>query len=297
MSPAATSLAAAAPPSTTERPSSNDLAQLKKAAYELRKDVVSIVYRAKSGHPGGALGHLDVLWVLFAKFLQHDPKNPKWPDRDRFVLSNGHTCPGLYAVLARFGYFPREDLWTFRKLGSHIQGHISSKHTPGIETDGGSLGMGLSQGKGIAMATRLDGRPSRVYVLMSDGEQQEGQTWEAAMGAAHYKLDNLCGIIDYNRIQIDGPLPQIKDVAPLAAKWKAFGWEVFEIDGHDYGRIYDALSQSREVKGRPSVVICHVVPGKGVSYMENTYKWHHGSPTPEQYEQAMKELDAVIHSL
>lgn len=287
----------AAPTASSSRLSPQDLALLKKTAYELRKDVVTMVYRAKSGHPGGALGHLDVLWVLWAKFMRHDPRNPKWPDRDRFVLSNGHTCPGLYSVLAHFGYFPREDLWTFRKLGSHVQGHISSKHTPGVETDGGSLGMGLSQGKGIAMATRLDGRPSRVYVLMSDGEQQEGQTWEAAMGAAHYKVDNLCGIVDYNRIQIDGPLPQIKDVAPLPAKYRAFGWEVFDIDGHDYEQIYDALARSHDVRGRPSVIISNNIPGKGVSYMENTYKWHHGSPTPEQYDQAMKELDAVIHSV
>ncbi|MBI2891209.1 MAG: transketolase [Nitrospirae bacterium] len=285
-----------APSRAADALSAEDIRELRRGAYELRKDVVTMVYKAKSGHPGGALGHLDVLWTLFARVLRHDPKNPKWPDRDRFVLSNGHTCPGLYSVLARCGYFPREDLWTFRKLGSHLQGHTSSKHTPGVETDGGSLGLGLSQGKGMALAARLDGRPTRVYVLMSDGEQQEGQPWEAAMGAAHFKLDNLCGIIDYNRIQIDGPLPKIKEIEPLADKYRAFGWEVFEVDGHDIARIHDAFVRCRKVRGRPQIVIARVIPGRGVSFMENDYKWHHGSPTPDQYSKAMEELDAAIRS-
>ncbi|HEX6989207.1 MAG TPA: transketolase [Bacillota bacterium] len=260
-------------------------------AQQLRRDVIEMVHHARSGHPGGALGMADIFTVLWYRFLRDDPANPAWPDRDRFVLSNGHICPILYAVLADRGYFQRDLLFTFRKLGSRVQGHPSiRKDLPGIEYSGGSLGNGLSYALGIALAARVSGRPYRVFCSLGDGDCQEGQTWEAAMAAAHYRVGNLVAMVDYNKTQIDGPIDQVMSLGNLADKWRAFGWHVQEIDGHDHAAVEQAFQAALERSDLPSVLVAHTVIGKGVSFMEGDYRWHHGYPDEDQYRRAMAEL-------
>src|SRR5690606_586203 len=262
-------------------------------AQEMRRSVIDMIYAAKSGHPGGALGTADVLTTLFYRFINDRPEEPHWPDRDRFVLSAGHMCPILYAILADRGYFPKELLSTFRRLESPVQGHPSIRSgLPGAEYSGGSLGNGLSFALGSAMAARLTGKSYRVFCLVSDGECQEGQTWEAAMAAAHHKVDNLIVVVDVNGTQIDGPVEKVMEVRPMAPRWEAWRWHVQEVDGHHIPALYDAFQAALAEKGRPSVIVANTVIGKGVSFMEDDYRWHHGVPSEEQYRQAMAELQA-----
>jgi len=266
---------------------------LKQKANELRGDVLRMVTEANSGHPGGALGMADLLTVLYHRFLRHDTKRPDWPERDRFLLSNGHTCPILYAVLADCGYFSREELWCFRKLGGLLQGHPSTAwQIPGVEVSSGSLGNGLSVALGMALAARLDARDSRVYCFISDAECQAGQPWEAATAAVHHRVDNLCVLLDWNGCQIDGYTTNVMDVGDLAAKFHAFGWTVHEINGHDYAAIINAFEAftTADGSGRPTLIAAHTTLGKGVSFMENDPKWHHGALTEAQLAQALTEL-------
>jgi transketolase len=244
---------------------------------------------AASGHPGGSLSAVELLTALYFNVLRHDPKNPAWPDRDRFIESKGHACPVLYAVLARRGYFPVEELKSFRRINSRLQGH-AHVGTPGVEMSAGSLGQGLSFGIGAALARRLDRRDYRVYVLLGDGECDEGEVWEAAMAAAHYKLEELTAIVDRNRIQNDRFTSQVMELEPVADKWRAFGWNVLEIDGHDFRQVLDALQWARATRGRPTAIIAHTVKGKGVSFMENNPEWHGKAPNKEQLAQALREL-------
>lgn len=268
--------------------------ELRRKANELRATVLEMVYRAKSGHPGGAMGMADVLTVLFyGGFLRYDPGRPDWPDRDRFLLSNGHTCPILYAILADRGYFDRELLWTFRKLGSPVQGHPATHWgLPGVELSAGSLGNGLSVGLGQALAARVLRKAYRVFVSISDAECQEGQTWEAATAAVHYRVENLCAILDWNGCQIDGHTWEVMDVGNLVEKFRAFGWQVHGIDGHDYEEIKAAFLAFERAKGtgKPTLIASHNVLGKGVSFMEDNPKWHHGAPSETELRHALAEL-------
>ena len=259
-------------------------------AKELRRDIVKMTFTAGSGHPGGSLSEIDILTALYFKVLKHDPKNPSWPDRDRFILSKGHACPGLYAILAKRGYFPQEELWTFRKLNSRLQGHAHTI-TPGVEMNSGSLGQGLSFAIGTALAADLDKKSYRVYVVLGDGECDEGQVWEAAMAASHYKLENITAFVDRNRIQNDRFTSEVMELEPLAEKWRAFGWNVLEIAGHDMAQILDALGEAQRTQGRPTMIIAHTIKGKGVSFMEDNPDFHGRAPNQEEYEQAMKELE------
>ena len=263
--------------------------EIKGIARELRQDVVKMTFTAGSGHPGGSLSELDILTSLYLGVMRHNPKDPKWPDRDRFILSKGHACPGLYAVLARCGYFPQEELSSFRKIDSRLQGHAHIM-TPGVEMNSGSLGQGLSFAIGVALAANMDKRDHRVYTLLGDGECDEGQVWEAAMAAAHYKLDNLTALVDRNGIQNDRFTSQVMELEPLPEKWRAFGWATLEIDGHDISQVLDALKEAQNTKGRPTVIIAHTVKGKGVSFMENNPDFHGRAPTQEEYTKAMAEL-------
>ena len=263
--------------------------EIKGIARELRRDVVKMTFTAGSGHPGGSLSELDILTSLYLGVMRHNPKDPKWPDRDRFILSKGHACPGLYAVLARCGYFPQEELSSFRKIDSRLQGHAHIM-TPGVEMNSGSLGQGLSFAIGVALAANMDKRDHRVYTLLGDGECDEGQVWEAAMAAAHYKLDNLTALVDRNGIQNDRFTNQVMELEPLPEKWRAFGWATLEIDGHDISQVLDALKEAQNTKGRPTVIIAHTVKGKGVSFMENNPDFHGRAPTQEEYTKAMAEL-------
>jgi transketolase len=267
-----------------------DPAQLKEIARQVRLDIIHMLHRAGSGHLGGSLSAADILVALFFGEMRFKTDEPCWVDRDRFILSKGHGAPAYYAVLARLGYFPREELDTLRQFGSILQGHPDSGCTPGVEIPTGSLGQGLSIANGLALASRLNGRSSRVHVLLGDGEVQEGQVWEAAMSAAHYGLDNLTAVMDRNRLQIDGQTAEIMSIEPLAAKWQAFGWHTLEVDGHDLGALLDAFKTCRQVKGRPSMVIARTVKGKGVSIFENQKKYHGVVPNPEEYQQALQEL-------
>jgi transketolase len=263
---------------------------LEQTAKQLRRHVIKMIATAGSGHPGGSLSAADIVTALYFKVMRHDSKNPQWPDRDRFVLSKGHAAPILYAALAECGYFPVEELSTLRKLGSRLQGHTDRALTPGVEMSAGSLGQGLSFGIGIALAGRLDKRDYHVYVLLGDGECEEGQIWEAAMLAPHFHMDNLTAIVDHNGIQLDGRCCDIMGIEPLADKWRAFNWHVIEVDGHDMKQILLALKKAGEIKGKPTVIIAHTVKGKGVSFMENNVAFHGKAPNPEQTEQALKEL-------
>jgi transketolase len=266
------------------------LQDLAAKACTIRQDIIRMLGESKSGHPGGSLSATDIVTTLYFYEMNVDPANPKWPDRDRFVLSKGHAAPVLYAALAEKGYFPREELMTLRKTGSRLQGHPSMKHLPGIEMSTGSLGQGLSAANGMALAGRLDGKGYRVYVVLGDGEIQEGQVWEAAMAAAHYELDNVVAFLDHNGLQIDGPTKDVMSPEPVADKWRAFGWHVIEINGHDFTEIINALQKAKEVKGKPTMIIANTVKGKGVSFMENQVGWHGNAPSQEQTCQALSEL-------
>ncbi len=273
--------------STTNAPIS--IADLEKKARQIRRHIVTMTYRANSGHPGGSLSATDIITALYFHMLRHNPKDPRWPDRDRFVLSKAHACPVLYAALAESGYFPVEELATFRQINSRLQGHAHIK-TPGVEMSGGSLGQGLSFGIGAALAARLDGRPTRVYVLLGDGECDEGQVWEAAMAAPHFKLDNICAIVDRNRIQNDRFTSEVMETEPIADKWRAFRWNVIETNGHSIADMLAAFDQAKQVKDRPTVIIAQTTKGKGVSFMENNPDFHGKAPNKDEYEKAMKEL-------
>jgi len=265
--------------------------QLEDIAKQVRRDTLVMLNRAGSGHTGGSLSSVEILTALFFSKMRHKPLDPLWDQRDRFVLSKGHAAPAFYAVLARCGYFPLEDLVSLRKLGSHLQGHPDCKFTPGVEVSTGSLGQGLSMANGISLALKLDGKPSRVYVLLGDGEVQEGQIWEAAMSAAHYKLDNLCAILDHNHLQIDGTVEEVMNIEPLSDKWRAFGWKVFNINGHDYAQILTAFDKAEKTKGQPSIIIAETIKGKGVSFFENKVEYHGVAPTDEELERALRELE------
>ncbi len=260
-------------------------------AKKLRRHVITMTATAGSGHPGGSLSAADIITALYFKAMHHDPQNPQWPDRDRFILSKGHAAPILYAALAESGYFPVEELATLRKLDSRLQGHTDRNLTPGVEMSAGSLGMGLSFGIGVALAAKLDHRDYRTYVLLSDGECDEGQTWEAALSAAHFKIDNLTAIVDCNRIQLTGWTRDIMNLEPLSQKWQAFGWHTIDIDGHDFNQILAAFKEAEKIKNKPPVIIARTIKGKGVSFMENNPKFHGKAPTPEEAERALKELE------
>jgi transketolase len=265
--------------------------ELKEMAKKLRRHVITMTATAGSGHPGGSLSAADIITALYFKAMRHNPKNQQWPDRDRFIMSKGHAAPILYAALAESGYFPVEELATLRKLDSRLQGHTDRNLTPGVEMSAGSLGMGLSFGIGVALAARLDHHDYRTYVLLSDGECDEGQTWEAALSAAHFKLDNLTVIVDRNRIQLTGWTRDIMNLEPLSQKWQAFGWHTIDIDGHDFNQILAAFQEAEKIKNKPPVIIARTIKGKGVSFMENNAKFHGKAPTPEEAEKALKELE------
>jgi transketolase len=262
---------------------------LETQARVIRRLIIEMLGKAGSGHPGGSLSSTDLITALYFSVLRHKPQEPAWPGRDRFHLSKGHCCPLLYAVLAERGYFPKEKLFTLRKLGSLLQGH-PDRRTPGIEVASGSLGQGLSVALGMSLAGKMDDKDYRVYCLMGDGEIQEGNVWEAAMAASHYKCDNLCAMIDYNGFQIDGKTCSIMNLEPLSAKWQAFGWHTIEINGHAMKEILAAYDEAKTVKGKPTIIIARTVKGKGVSFMENVCEFHGRAPTKDETEQALKEL-------
>ena len=270
-----------------------DVTQLRRLASELRQEILRMIAKAGSGHPGGSLSMVELLVGLYWHALRHDPKRPDWPDRDLFLLSKGHGCPALYAVLAFQGYFPREELMTLRRFPTRLQGHPERGSVPGVEMAAGSLGQGLSMANGIALADRLDKRNRRIYCLMGDGEIQEGQVWEAAMTSHHHKLDQVCAIIDANQLQQNGPVKEIQDIEPLADKWRAFGWHAIEIDGHKIEQVLKAYDEAKTVKGRPQVIVARTVKGKGVSFMELNHAWHGVAPKPDELERALKELQAA----
>jgi transketolase len=263
--------------------------ELQQRAKQVRRLIVEMLGKACSGHPGGSLSSTDLVTALFFSVLRHKPKEPCWAERDRFHMSKGHCCPLWYAVLAESGYFSKEKLFTLRKLGSILQGH-PDRRTPGVEVASGSLGQGLSVALGMSLAGKLDKKDYRVYCLMGDGETQEGNIWEAAMAAAHYKCDNLCAILDYNKFQIDGKISEVMGLEPVVAKWQAFGWNTIELDGHDMKQILAAYAGAAAAKGKPSILIAHTTKGKGVSYMENVVGFHGCAPTKDEVEKALKEL-------
>lgn len=263
---------------------------LEEKARRFRVQVIKMIYRAQSGHPGGSLSCMDILTALYFHHLRINPQEPAWENRDRFVLSKGHAAPALYVVLAELGYFPKETLFTFRQLGSILQGHPDMRKTPGVEMSTGSLGNGLSVGIGMALGARLARKNYHVYALVGDGEVDEGGIWEAAMAASKYQLDNLTAICDFNRVQLDGPIEEIMPLDPLPEKWEAFNWNVIEMDGHNMGEILDALDKAKQVRGRPTVIVAHTVKGKGVSFMEGKFQWHGNAPNEEEYKIALKEL-------
>ncbi len=263
---------------------------LEDKAVEMRKDIVIMVGEAGCGHPGGSLSSADILAALYFHVMRHDPSNPGMESRDRFILSKGHAAPVLYAALAEAGYFPKEEIKTLRTINSRLQGHPDKKKVPGVDFSTGSLGQGLSGAVGMAMAGKLDKKDYRVFAVVGDGESQEGQIWEAGMAAAHYKLDNLTAITDCNRLQIDGSVSDVMGVEPLTDKWRAFGWNVIDIDGHDMAQILDALSSDRKVEGKPTMIIARTIKGKGVSFMENACAWHGTAPNKDQVKQALCDL-------
>lgn len=261
----------------------------------IRKDIVSMICKSKSGHPGGSLSAVEILTALYFDQMNIDPTNPKMEDRDRFVLSKGHAAPALYATLAERGYFDKEELNYLRKLGSMLQGHPDMKKIPGVEMSTGSLGQGFSVACGMAMAAKLDNAPWNVYALLGDGEVQEGIIWEAAMSAAHYKLDNMIAFLDYNGLQIDGEVESVMSINPIEDKFKTFGWNVITIDGHDFDQIFAALDMAKDTVGKPTMIIAKTIKGKGVSFMENQASWHGSAPNEEQLEQALSELGGAFH--
>lgn len=271
--------------------------QMQITACKIRLGIIEGVYCGKSGHPGGSLSIADVLAYLYFKEMNIDPANPKWPERDRLVLSKGHTAPGLYSALANRGYFPVEDLKTLRHIDSYLQGHPDMKGTPGVDMSSGSLGQGISVATGMALSAKISNAAYRVYAILGDGELEEGQVWEAAMFASHKKLDHLCAVIDFNNLQIDGTLDEVNSPCPIDEKFKAFGWNVIVIDGHDFDQIEDAFAKARETKGQPTAIVMHTTKGKGVSFMENKASWHGTAPNDEQYAQAMQELRDTLSKL
>lgn len=273
-----------------------DKKKLSSIALGIRKNAVAAVHAAKSGHPGGSLGIADLLAYLYFEEMNVDPKNPQWEDRDRFVLSKGHTCPAYYAVLAEKGFFDKELLLTFRKPDSILQGHPDMKHIPGVDMSTGSLGQGISAACGMALSGKIRNKNYRVYAILGDGESEEGQVWEAAMMAAHYNLSNLCIFIDSNGLQIDGTVAEVMNPQPFDEKFKAFGWNVCVIDGHDFDQIASACENARK-SDRPTAVICNTVKGKGVSYMENNVSWHGSAPNDEQYAVACADLEKLEKEL
>ncbi|HBG14538.1 MAG TPA: transketolase [Synergistaceae bacterium] len=270
------------------------LRHLKSVSLAIRQDIVRMVSEAGSGHPGGSLSIADIVTVLFFDVMKHDPADHCWDGRDRFILSKGHACPAVYAALAESGYFPKDELLTLRKMGSRLQGHPDMRKLPGLEASTGSLGQGLSIASGIALAMKMDKKPNRVFCIMGDGELDEGQIWEAAMTAAHYRLDNLCGIVDRNGLQIDGNTDEVKTLEPLSDKWRSFGWNVIEVDGHNLRELSDAMNRFRHTHFRPTVIIAHTIKGKGVSFMENQVGWHGKAPSPEQAKAALQELSQEV---
>ena len=266
-------------------------------AANIRLGALEAVYSANSGHPGGSLSIADILAYLYFSEMNVDPKDPKNPDRDRLVLSKGHTAPGLYAALAEKGYFPKEDLKTFRQADSYLQGHPDMKGIPGVDMTTGSLGIGVYAACGMALAGKLDGKNYRVYTILGDGEIEEGQVWEAAMFAAHKELDNLTAFIDFNGLQIDGTITEVVNPTPIDKKFEAFNWNVIVIDAHDFNQIEEAVNAAKACKGKPTAIICKSVKGKGVSFMENNVKWHGSAPNQEQYEQAVAEIKEAASKL
>ena len=275
----------------------NEKKQLQIIACKVRMGVIESTYGANAGHPGGSLSAAEIYTYLYFKEMNIDPKNPKWEDRDRFVLSKGHTTPGLYSVLAERGYFPVEDLPTFRHIDSYLQGHPNMNTVPGVDMSTGSLGQGISVATGMALAAKHTGKQNRVYALLGDGEIQEGQVWEACMAAAHYKLDNMCIVVDNNGLQIDGNIADVMSPYPIVDKLLAFGFDVQAIDGHDFDAIEAAFKHARTVKGQPSAIVISSTKGKGVSYMENQAGWHGKAPNDAEYAQAMSELKAQLAEL
>lgn len=271
--------------------------ELMKIANEVRKGAVTAVYNAKSGHPGGSLSAADIYAYLFFEEMNIDPKEPKKADRDRFVLSKGHTAPGYYAALAHRGFFPVEDLTTLRKVGSYLQGHPDMKHIPGVDMSSGSLGQGISAAVGMALSAKLSNDDCRVYTLLGDGEIQEGQVWEAAMLASHRKLDNLVVIVDNNGLQIDGAIDEVCSPYPIDKKFEAFNFHVINVDGHDFDALDAAFKEARETKGQPTAIIAKTIKGKNVSFMENQASWHGSAPNAEQYAVAMADLEKVGEAL
>lgn len=270
---------------------SRDVAFLKKQAKIVRIEILKMLTEAGSGHTGGSLSAADIVTALYFYKMRHNPKDTKWRERDRFILSKGHAAPLLYAALALSGYFDKALLKTLRKIGSPLQGHPCSKMLPGVEVSTGSLGQGLSIANGIAIGLKMDGLNSRVYCLLGDGETQEGQVWEAAMSASHYKLDNMCAIIDNNGLQIDGHCHDVMSIEPIVDRWAAFGWHVIDIDGHDMEAILDAFDEAETVKGKPTMIVARTVKGKGVSFFEGKVQYHGIAPTSEELEKALKELE------
>lgn len=268
------------------------IAQQHEKAKRLRADIVKMLYLAKSGHPGGSLSCIDMLMALYYNVAKIDPKNPGWEERDRIIMSKGHACPALYVVLADLGYFPREDLWTLRTINSHLQGHPDMKKTPGVDASTGSLGQGVSIAGGMALAAKHKKADYKVYTVVGDGELQEGLVWEAAMSAAHYKLDNLTVLLDHNGLQIDGPNDSVMSIGDIMAKYKAFGFECFQVDGHDLESILEALNTP--VAGKPKFICCETVKGKGISFMEGNFGWHGKAPGEDDYKTAMAELGVAI---
>ncbi len=268
----------------------SNVEELQAVCRQIRRDIITMITAAKSGHPGGSLSAVEILTTLFFDVMKHDPANPKWPDRDRFILSKGHACPVLYSMFAECGYTPKDKLNTLRKLGSIYQGHPDVRFIPALEASTGSLGQGLSLGIGMALAARLNGSPSRTFVVLGDGESQEGQIWEAAMFAPFHKIDNLVCIVDYNKIQLDGFVKDILDLSPLAGKWRSFGWHAIELDGHSITALQSAFAEAGEIKGKPTVLIANTIKGKGVSFMENNPKYHGVAPTEKEMELALQEI-------
>ncbi len=268
----------------------SDVHELQAIAKETRRHIIEMITAAKSGHPGGSLSAVEILVTLFFDVMRHDPANPKWPDRDRFILSKGHAAPVLYTVLAECGYTPIDQLNSLRKLGSIYQGHPDVRFIPALEASTGSLGEGLSLGIGMGLAARLDHSPSRTYVVLGDGESQEGQIWEAAMFGAYHHVDNLVAIVDYNKIQLDGFVKDIMDLEPLVDKWKSFGWHVIDCDGHSVPALQKAFAEASATRGQPTAIIAQTIKGKGVSFMENNPKYHGVAPTKEEEQKALQEL-------
>jgi transketolase len=270
------------------------LDSLKEKALEIRREIVTMVHRANSGHVGGSLGATEMVVALYYHVMNHRPKDPKWADRDRFILSKGHCTPVIYAVLADCGYFPKEDLKMFRRPGSHLQGHPAQHKTPGIDAPTGTLGLGISTGVGMALGAKLKKQNHYYYIICGDGEIQEGQVWEAAMFANKYKLDNIIGFVDRNFLQTDGNSEEVMPLEPLKPKWESFGWRVYEIDGNDFNQVIDTIEKAKKEKGKPVMIIAKTVKGKGVSFMENEASWHGTPPGKEDFDRAIKELSHGI---